>query len=134
MIFTFSFVLAKNLFCDYAINKKKVLQKYLTKFQFLVGGKFSTTDQAGARMTFARLGFGMGNGQAFSQLLGLRMGMKIQFPNFGIGIGNEQKCFQPNLGTNCQKFTLVPALLVIHQQEKISISDSLLFIAGLTPY
>ena len=44
-------------------------------------------------MTFSRLGFGMGNCQASFQLLGWGMGMKNQFPTFGIG--NEKSKSQP---------------------------------------
>ena len=54
-------------------------------------------------MTFAHVGLGMGNDQAYSQLLGLGMGIqnlspnfwdweweyKIKFLTFGIGNGNE---------------------------------------------
>ena len=65
-------------------------------------------------MTFAHLGLGIGNGQAFSQLLGL--GMKKSIPNFLIGKSKEKSNFhlfglglgmkklsKPYLGKKCQK-------------------------------
>ena len=41
-------------------------------------------------MTFSHLALGMGNGQVYSQLFGLGIGIKNKFPTCGIGNGNKK--------------------------------------------
>ena len=75
-------------------------------------------------MTFAHLELGMGNGQAFSQLLGAEIGMKktnSQLWVLGMGMKNSvpnptwEKIAKRVSGKSWeQKFPLTPSLLVLH--------------------